>query len=92
MKNAKKIIALVCSIALILLYVATLIFAIADKTHSMRLFSGLILCSIFIPLVMYALLALHKYAMRRSGRKDYYASDKDDNSTDTPKASSSDKA
>lgn len=70
MKNFKRIIALLCIIILLALYVLTFIFAITDNSSSMAMFKGCVACTIFVPVAGWFFLRLHDYAMRRSGRKD----------------------
>lgn len=82
MKNIKRIVAIICIVILVGLYLAAFVLSIVDTSASMNLFKGCIACTIFVPLVAYCYICLHKYAMNRSGRKNYY----DDNSdTDTKK-------
>lgn len=82
MKNIKSILAIGCVVALVAMYLVTLIFAITDNSSTMYMFGGCVLCTIFIPLAAYCGLCLHKYAMTRSGRKDFYEKkDSDDGSS-----------
>lgn len=80
MKNLKRFIAIACIILLVGMYVVTLILAITDSSASMNMFKGCVACTIFIPLVAYCYICLHKYAMTRSGRKNYYEKDIDTHS------------
>ena len=81
MKKTKQVLAIICVIILVGLYVAAFITSLFDKSASMVLFKGCIALTIFIPVVAYIYICLHKYAMTRSGRKDFYSpgSSGDDN-------------
>jgi len=72
MKNIKRILALICVIILVGLYILTFIMSFVDKTASLSLFKGCVATTIFLPVAIYAYMCLHKYAMTRSGRKNYY--------------------
>ena len=74
MKNIKRIAAIICICVLVGMYIVTLIVSIFDKSASMSLFKGCVATTIFIPVVIYVYMLLHKYAMNRSKRKDYYSS------------------
>ncbi len=76
MKKIKRIVAIICIILLLALYVTTFVMALTDNSATMFMFKGCVICTIFIPVVAYGFILLHRYAMTRSGRKDYY-SDKD---------------
>ena len=76
MKKIKRIVAIICIILLLALYVTTFVMALTDSSATMFMFKGCVICTIFIPVVAYGFILLHRYAMTRSGRKDYY-SDKD---------------
>ncbi len=81
MKKIKQILAIVCVVILAGMYVTTLILAIFDSSQTMFMFKGCIACTIFVPVIAYVYICLHKYAMGRSKRKDYYSdqSSSDDN-------------
>lgn len=72
MKNIKRTISIICVILLVVMVIATLVAAIFDNTPNMWIFKGCLACVIFIPIATYAYICLHKYAMMRSKRKDYY--------------------
>lgn len=74
MKKIKQILAIVCAVILIGMYITTFIMAIFDSSQTMSMFKGCIACTIFVPVVAYIYICLHKYAMSRSKRKDYYSS------------------
>ena len=81
MKKTKRILAIICIIILVGLYVAAFVTSLFDKSASMTLFKGCIALTIFVPGVAYIYICLHRYAMTRSKRKDYYSpvSSVDDN-------------
>ena len=76
MKKFKRVVAIICIILLLAMYVTTFVMALFDSSATMFMFKGCLICTIFIPVVAYGFILLHRYAMTRSGRKDYY-SDKD---------------
>ena len=73
MKKIQRILAIICIVLLLGLYITTFVMAICDSTATMSMFKGCVACTIFIPAVAYCYICFHKYAMRRSGRKDYYS-------------------
>ena len=73
MKKIKKILALVCVVLLIGMYIVTFIMALVDSSATMAMFKGCITMTIFVPVVIFCYICLHKYAMTRSGRRDYYS-------------------
>lgn len=73
MKKVKQILAIICIVILLGLYIATFILALTDNSATMFMFKGCVACTIFIPVVAYLYLCLHKYAMTRSGRRDCYS-------------------
>lgn len=77
MKNIKRIISIICVILMLLLIIATFIASIFDNTPNMGIFKGLLACTIFVPIISFVYICFHKYAMNRSGRKDYYSEDSD---------------
>ena len=62
MKKHKKFAAILGLVALILLYLSTLIFAFLDNTKTHLLFMTSISATIFFPIVLYVLTILHKYS------------------------------
>ena len=72
MKKIKKILAIVCVALLLGMYIVTFIMAIFDSSSTMMMFKGCVALTLFVPIAAYAYICLHKYAMHRSGRKDYY--------------------
>lgn len=84
MKNIKRIVAIACIVVLVCLYIVTLIMAFIDHSEAMTMFKGCVATTIFVPIVIYCYICLHKYAMHRSGRKDYYSKEdkKNENTED----------
>ncbi len=60
MKNKKKIIAILGIIALVGLYLCTLIFAFLDSELSFQLLQVSIFCSVAIPILLYVCNMLYK--------------------------------
>ena len=73
MKKTKKILAIICTLLLLGMYVTTFVMSILDSSATMFMFKGCMICTIFVPVVAYGFILLHRYAMTRSGRKDYYS-------------------
>ena len=80
MKKMKRIIAIICAVILAGIYLLTFILAILDNPATMTMFNGCIILTIFVPLLAYVFICLHKYAMTRSKRKDYYSGESSDDS------------
>jgi len=74
MKKAKQILAIIGVILFLAMVIVTLIMAFCDTTENMWIFKGCLAVTIFIPLVSYGYICLHRFAMTRSGRKNYYDS------------------
>ena len=72
MKNIKRILAIIVVIIFVGMYILTFVMSFIDKTASLSLFKGCVATTIFVPIVAYSYICLHKYAMARSGRKNYY--------------------
>lgn len=73
MKKTKQILAITAIVIMVGMYIATFILAITDNSATMTMFKGCVALTIFIPVVAYIYICMHKYAMTRSGRKDYYS-------------------
>ncbi len=73
MKNVKRILALICVVILVGMYVATAVLAVLDSSKTMAMFRGCLILTIFIPTVAYLYMCLHRYAMYRSKRSDPYS-------------------
>ncbi len=80
MNNLKRILAVICIVVLVGLYVATFLAAIFDSSATMTLFKGCVACTIFVPVTAYLLYCLHRYAMKLSGRDPGQASSSDHDS------------
>lgn len=78
MKRTKQIVAIICAVILAGLYIMTFVMALMDSSETMTMFKGCVACTIFVPLAAYGFICLHKYAMGRSKRKDYYSPASDD--------------
>lgn len=87
MKRTKQIAAIICVVILAGLYIVTFVMALTDNPATMSMFKGCIACTIFVPLFTYGLVCLHKYAMGRSKRKDYYSPSSDDGNASSEKIS-----
>ena len=75
MKKAKQVIAIICIVLLLGMYIATFVMSLVDHSATLSMFKGCVALTIFIPVVAYIYICLHKYAMTRSGRKNYYDTD-----------------
>ncbi len=73
MKNVKRVLAMICIVVLLAMYVVTFIMAITDSSETMAMFKGCIAVTIFVPVVAYGFICLHRYAMNRSKRSDPYS-------------------
>ena len=73
MKKLKRILAIICVVILFGMYVATAVMAVLDRSETMAMFKGCLALTIFIPVVSYLYLCLHRYAMYRSKRSDPYS-------------------
>ena len=82
MDKIKRIVAIAAIAILVGLYIVTLVFAIIDHSATMVLFKGCVALTIFIPIAAYCYICLHKYAMTRSGRKNYYDPNNNSNKND----------
>ena len=60
MKKGKRIIAGVGAILLVLMYVATLIFALIDHPATENLFIGSLICTGVVPVHLYGYMLLYK--------------------------------
>lgn len=64
MKKGKRIIAGAGAILLILMYVATLIFALIDHPAAHNLFIGSLVCTSVVPVLLYAYMLLYKLSSK----------------------------
>lgn len=55
MKKVKRILALFGILFLVAMYICTIIFAFTDHTRSMGLLKASIACTIFVPVLLYAI-------------------------------------
>ncbi len=68
--KAKRILAMAGVIILVGLYASTLVFALMNNEHSMRLFMASIYATIIIPVMIYGYMALYKIAKKNDGVDD----------------------
>ena len=61
----KRILAWIAIGILVAMYLTTLVMAIFDSTATMSMFKGCIAVTIFVPVVMYGYMLLHRYAMSK---------------------------
>ena len=71
MDKIRRILAIAGAVILAGMYIASFVMALLDRSESMTWFKGCIALTIFVPVVCYGYIMLHRYAMRRSKRKDY---------------------
>ena len=60
MKKGKRIIAGVGAIVLVLMYIATLIFALIDHPKTENLFIGSLVCTGVVPVLLYGYMLFYK--------------------------------
>ena len=60
MKKGKRIIAGVGAILLVVMYVATLIFALIDHPKTENLFIGSLVCTGVVPVLLYSYILIYK--------------------------------
>ena len=77
MKKTKRILALMGAALLIVLYGSTLFFALTDHSETMGLFKASIVCTIVLPVLIYAYTLVYRITRRD------YENMPDDNSDDT---------
>jgi hypothetical protein len=63
MDKLKRILAVICIVILVGLYVTTFFMAVFDSTATMSMFKGCVICTVFVPVVAYLYLCLHRYAV-----------------------------
>ena len=69
MNKIKRLLAIICIILLLGMYVITFVMSIVDDPNTMTIFRGCIALTIFIPVVAYIYICLHKLGMRLSKRE-----------------------
>ncbi len=67
MKNLKRIFAILMIVILAGMYIATFVMAFLDRSETMAMFKGCIAMTIFVPVVLYGYVILHRLAI---GRRD----------------------
>ena len=82
MKNGKRILALAGAIALVLLYISTLVFAFIDPAASGGLLKASIACTIILPVLLYAYSLVYRLSKKNSEHADILQEESTDNSTE----------
>ena len=70
MKKAQRILALIGVILLVAMYASTLIFALFESSATMGLFKASIACTIFVPVMIYAMTLFYKLVNKDSSDED----------------------
>ena len=89
MKNVKRVFAILLTVILLGMYITTFVMAFLDRSETMTMFKGCIAMTIFVPVVLYAYVLLHRLAKGRSD--DATAPAPFEKSSDDDSASSEDK-
>ena len=64
MKKAKRILALLGAIILVLMYISTLVFALIGSPTAYSLFKASIACTVFLPVMLYAYILVYRVLTR----------------------------
>ena len=67
MKKAKRIFAMIGVILILAMYVLTIVFACMKSPQAKQLLTGAIICTIAVPVVIYAITLVIKNAESRNG-------------------------
>ena len=70
MKNKKRILALVGAIALVLMYISTLVFAFIDPDASGGLLKASIACTVILPVLLYAYSLVYRLTKKNNDNSD----------------------
>ena len=70
MKKTTRIVALAGAILLVLMYVATLVFAFIDHSATMGFFKASIACTIVIPVLLYGIILFTRLTDKKSESED----------------------
>lgn len=81
MKKGKRILALAGAIALVLMYISTLIFAFVDPSVSGGLLKASIACTVILPVLLYAYSLVYRLSKKNSENSDVLDEEASDNST-----------
>ena len=65
MKNVKRIFAIILTVILVGMYITTFVMAFLDRSETMAMFKGCIALTIFVPVVLYFYVILHRLAVNR---------------------------
>lgn len=66
MKKIQRILALAGVILLLLMYGATMVFALSDSSSSEGWFKASVFCTIAVPVVLYAYILIYRYLKNRN--------------------------
>ena len=81
MKKGKRILALIGAIALVLMYISTLIFAFIDTNMSAGLLRASIACTILLPVLLYAYSLVYRLSKKNSENSEILQEESSDNSS-----------
>lgn len=81
MKNAKRILALLGVVLLILMYVSTLVFALIDSDMSQNLLKASIACTIILPVLLYGLSLVNRLAKKNNDNSEILQEESSNDST-----------
>ena len=70
MKKGKRILALTGAIALVLMYISTLVFAFIDPDASGGLLKASIACTVILPVLLYAYSLVYRLTKKNSDNSD----------------------
>ena len=66
MKNVKRVFAIILIVILLGMYITTFVMAFLDRSETMTMFKGCVAMTIFVPVVLYSYIILHRLAHKRS--------------------------
>lgn len=81
MKKGKRIFALIGAIALVLMYISTLVFALIDPSVSGGLLKASIACTVILPVLLYAYSLVYRLSKKNNDNSDILEEETSDNST-----------
>ena len=81
MKKGKRIFALIGAIALVLMYISTLVFALIDTSVSGGLLKASIACTVILPVLLYAYSLVYRLSKKNNDNSDILEEETSDNST-----------
>ena len=80
MKKGKRIFALIGAIALVLMYISTLVFALIDPSVSGGLLKASIACTVILPVLLYAYSLVYRLSKKNDDNSDILEEETSDNS------------